>query len=83
MIIAKDKDGYFVLDNAKQKVNLSYKGSIVDRLPTPAHIGLSHWHTNEKGNIITTPYEVIISNGDRSFKSLRYSILKYYANRGE
>ncbi len=82
MIIAKDQEGYFVLDDAKQKVLLHHKGKVIQKLPTLADIGLSHWYSNEKNNIINTPYEIIIDNNDRSFKSLRYSILEYYSDKG-
>ena len=76
MKICKDPEGYFILDNANQKVNLSYEGKKVVKLPTIMHIGLCYWHSNEKGNKVITPYETLI-DGIRHFKAIRFEILEY------
>ena len=76
MKIAKDSQGYFILDNANQKVILNYKGQEVCRLPTIFHLGLTYWVRNEHKNIITTPFKVIIDNISH-FKSIRFYILQY------
>ena len=75
MKIVRDIEGYFVLDNANQKVNLMYEGKMVWKLPTPYHIGLCYWHSNEKGNIVNTPFEIVIDN-ITSFKAIKFELMK-------
>jgi hypothetical protein len=79
MFIAKQKEGFCVLDNKNRKVELYYKGKIVTHLPSIADIGLSYWHKNYK-DIIVEDFEALPINAS-SFKSLRWSIMEYYANK--
>jgi len=76
MKIVKDNQGYFILDDANQKVILNYKGQEVCKLPTIFHLGLTYWVRNEHKNIITTPFETVIDNISH-FKSIKFYILQY------
>jgi len=76
MKICKDEYGYFILDDANQKVLLSYKGQDCTRVPTMAHLGLCFWiknliHENEPGD-----YEILVDN-IRQFKAIKYEVLEY------
>ena len=73
MKVCKDDEGYFILDSANQKVNIYFNGDVVPKVPSLKDLTLSRWHSNEKGNIITSQFDTLI-DGDRSFKSLQYTI---------
>ena len=81
MKICKDTNGYFVLDNHNQKVELHYKGEILCRFPTMFHIANAYWYKNYKDKIEPEGYEVIIPN-ITSFKALRFEVCDYYINKG-
>lgn len=76
MKICKDPEGYFILDDANQVVNLMFEGKVVRKVPTIMHLGLTYWHSNERGNIMTTPFEELITNIGK-YKSIRFHILEY------
>ena len=77
MKIVKDPEGYFVLDSKNQKVELYLEGQIVQKVDQLLDISASFWYKNYKDDIVNTPYETIIDNEDKSFKSLKYSIINY------
>lgn len=76
MKICKDTEGYFILDSNNCKVNLSYKGLIDFKFPTIMHLGLANWHSNEKGNIVITPLEILVDD-IRHFRAVKYAVLEY------
>ena len=80
MKIVKDNEGYFIVDDRHQKVNLMFESKKVWKVPTIMHLGLTYWHSNEKNNIISTPFEVIIDNITH-FKSIRFYILQYLIDK--
>ena len=82
MKICKDPEGYFILDDANQKVTLLYQGKTIRKVPTIMHLGLCFWVSNEKGSSMKTPFETLVTD-IAHFKAIKYAVLNYLIEESE